>query len=52
MNNTKVGIVQQKCSTSKQSNVELSIKGIRECVLKGAKLVVLQELHALSLIHI
>ena len=46
MTNIKVGIVQQKCVTSKQINIEMSIEGIRKCVLKGAKLVVLQELHA------
>ena len=46
MTNIKVGIVQQKCGASKQKNIEMSIEGIRKCVLKGAKLVVLQELHA------
>ena len=46
MTNIKVGIIQQKCGASKQKNIEMSIEGIRKCVLKGAKLVVLQELHA------
>ena len=45
MTKIKVGIVQQKCSASKQTNIEMSIEGIRQCASKGAQLVVLQELH-------
>jgi len=45
MTKIKVGIVQQKCSASKKINIEMSIEGIRQCALKGAQLVVLQELH-------
>ena len=41
----KVGLVQQSCSADKQSNIEKSIRGVAECVAKGAELVVLQELH-------
>ena len=45
MTKIKVGIVQQKCSASEQTNIEMSIEGIRQCASKGAQLVVLQELH-------
>lgn len=41
----KVGIVQQTCSSDKQSNIEKSLAGIADCAQKGAELVVLQELH-------
>ncbi len=41
----KIGLVQQTCSSDKQANIEKSIKGIADCVAKGANLVVLQELH-------
>ncbi|MGH8369441.1 MAG: carbon-nitrogen hydrolase, partial [Gammaproteobacteria bacterium] len=40
-----VGIVQQACSNDREANLETSIKGIREAVQRGAKLVLLQELH-------
>ena len=46
MTKIKVGIVQQKCSTSKKINIEVSIEGILQCASDGAQLVVLQELHA------
>ena len=45
MTKIKVGIVQQKCTFSKQTNIEMSIQGIRRCASEGAQLVVLQELH-------
>jgi len=45
MSKLKVGIVQQSCSNNKQENIDKSIKLIKECVSKGAELVVLQELH-------
>ncbi|OUT99879.1 MAG: acyltransferase [Flammeovirgaceae bacterium TMED32] len=45
MTKIKVGIVQQKCSTSKKTNIEMSIEGIHQCASKGAQLVVLPELH-------
>lgn len=40
-----VGLIQQSCTTDKWANIEKSIAGIREVAQKGAKLVVLQELH-------
>jgi len=40
-----VGLVQQSCSADRGSNLAASIKGIREAVEHGAKLVLLQELH-------
>jgi len=45
MNKLKVGIIQQTCSGNKQDNIDKSIDNIRKCVLEGAELVVLQELH-------
>ena len=39
------GIVQQRCGTEKQVNIDKSIAGIRQCAKEGATLVVLQELH-------
>ena len=45
MTKIKVGIVQQKCSTSKKTNIEMSIEGIHQCASKGAQVVVLPELH-------
>lgn len=41
----KVGLVQQRCSADKKSNIDTSLAGIAECARKGAQLVVLQELH-------
>ncbi len=46
MSKLTVGLVQQSCTADRQANVEKSIAGIRRCAKKGAKLVVLQELHA------
>jgi N-carbamoylputrescine amidase len=40
-----VGIVQQACGNDRSANLETSIKGIREVAQRGAKLVLLQELH-------
>ncbi|MBN2162236.1 MAG: carbon-nitrogen hydrolase [Pontiellaceae bacterium] len=40
------GLVQQSCSGDRAANIEKSIQGIRRCAAAGAKLVVLQELHA------
>jgi len=40
-----VGLVQQSCSADRGRNLAASIKGIRETVERGAKLVLLQELH-------
>lgn len=45
MSKLQVGIVQQSCNEDREANVQKSIRGIRECVTKGAQLVVLQELH-------
>src|SRR5690348_8651309 len=41
----KVGLVQQNCIADRAHNLRESIKGIREAAAKGAKLVLLQELH-------
>jgi len=41
----KVGIVQQACSPDREANIAKLEKGIREAARRGAKLVVLQELH-------
>src|SRR5487761_57433 len=40
-----VGLVQQSCSADRGRNLAASIKGIREAVERGAKLVLLLELH-------
>lgn len=40
-----VGLVQQACGDNRQENLTRSIDGIRQAAAKGAKLVVLQELH-------
>ncbi len=42
----KVGIVQQQRSSDKAENMQKSIEAIQKCAALGAKLVVLQELHA------
>lgn len=41
----KVGYVQQSCTESREENIKRSIAGIRDCAARGAKLIVLQELH-------
>lgn len=41
----KVGLVQQTVGAEKATNMQKLVANIRECVQKGAQLVVLQELH-------
>jgi N-carbamoylputrescine amidase len=41
-----VGLVQQACGASRESNLDASIQGIRRAVQQGAQLVLLQELHS------
>ncbi|MGA9855949.1 MAG: carbon-nitrogen hydrolase [Gammaproteobacteria bacterium] len=41
----KTGLVQQSCSADRDYNIAESIKGIRAAAERGAKLVLLQELH-------
>ena len=41
-----VGLVQQSCGAERAANIERSVAGIREAAARGARLVVLQELHA------
>ncbi|OHB33290.1 MAG: acyltransferase [Desulfuromonadaceae bacterium GWC2_58_13] len=45
MKELKVGLVQQSCSDDREGNIARSLCGIREAAAKGARLVVLQELH-------
>ncbi len=45
MNTVTVGLVQQRCCENRQENIDKSCQGIREAAAKGARLVVLQELH-------
>lgn len=40
-----VALVQHSCSTDRQANLEKTIAGIRDAAAKGARLVLLQELH-------
>ncbi len=40
------GLVQQSCSADRQANIDKSIQGVRQAAAQGARLVVLQELHA------
>ena len=46
MNTLKVGLVQQSCTADREANIDGSVARIREAAARGAKLVVLQELHA------
>jgi N-carbamoylputrescine amidase len=46
VNNLTVALVQQSCGESKDLNLAKSIESIRQASALGAKLVVLQELHA------
>ncbi|BDV42056.1 apolipoprotein acyltransferase [Geotalea uraniireducens] len=46
MKNLTVGLVQQSCTADKDLNLAKSIENIRKASVLGAKLVVLQELHA------
>jgi N-carbamoylputrescine amidase len=41
----KVGLVQQQCAADRSATVAATIAGIREAASRGARLVVLQELH-------
>jgi N-carbamoylputrescine amidase len=40
-----VAMVQQVCGADREQNIELSLRFVREAATRGAKLVVLQELH-------
>ena len=44
-NTITVGLVQQSCGTSQTANLQASINGIREAAGRGARLLLLQELH-------
>jgi N-carbamoylputrescine amidase len=46
MNTLTVGLVQQSCTADRAANLARSVAGIREAAARGARLVVLQELHA------
>ena len=46
MNFLKIGLVQQRCGTDRQENLQNSFSAIRQAASQGAKLVVLPELHA------
>ncbi len=41
----RVGLVQQTCSEDRDANLDASIAGIRDAAARGARLVMLQELH-------
>lgn len=45
MQELSVGLIQQSCSADREANVSKSLEGIRKAAARGAKLVVLQELH-------
>ncbi len=40
-----VGLVQQSCTEDREANMQKSVNGIRQAALRGAELIVLQELH-------
>ena len=42
-----VGLVQQRCGERRDDNLAASVAGVREAARRGARLVLLQELHAL-----
>ena len=46
MKTFKAGLIQQACTEDRDANLAASIRGIREAAAAGARLVVLQELHA------
>lgn len=46
MNNLKVALVQQSCTSDSSGNLSKSIAAVREAARLGAQLVILQELHA------
>ena len=41
-----IGLVQHRCTPSRQENIDRSVAGVRAAAARGANLVVLQELHA------
>jgi len=45
MNSPFVGLVQQSCTENRSANIAKSLQGIREAHSRGARLIVLQELH-------
>jgi N-carbamoylputrescine amidase len=45
-NTLRVALVQQSCSANRDANLAKSIEGIRQAAAAGARLVLLQELHA------
>ena len=46
MNSTlKIGLVQQACTENRRENLAASIAGIRAAAGRGARLILLQELH-------
>ncbi|WP_320055881.1 carbon-nitrogen hydrolase [Desulfuromonas thiophila] len=46
MNPLRTALIQQRCSASRQDNLDHSARAIAEAAAQGARLVVLQELHA------
>ena len=46
MNSLTVGLVQHSCSETPEDNQQKSLRGIREAAQRGARLVVLEELHS------
>lgn len=44
-NSLRIGIVQQKCSSDREHNLDTTITGIKNAAELGAKLILLQELH-------
>ena len=46
MKTLEVGLVQQRCCADREANIGRSVAGVREAAARGARLVVLQELHA------
>jgi len=45
MSSLHIGLVQQSCSHNRFENIQKSIQGIRQAHSRGARLIVLQELH-------
>ncbi|MFA5516391.1 MAG: carbon-nitrogen hydrolase [Desulfuromonadales bacterium] len=46
MKNLSIGLVQQRCGEERGDNIARSSAGIRQAAARGARLIVLQELHA------
>ena len=44
MSVTKIGLVQMRCGTDVQANLDRALAGIEEAAAKGAEIVCLQEL--------